>query len=179
MGRTDAGRDDRKLRELILYLASRSEEDPRFSSAKLNKLLFYCDFTAYRQLGQSITGHGYQKLQVGPVPKAMLPLLEQMKQDQDCVEIEREAYGRTQRRVQAKRNPETSVFSEDERQLTDRIIEELWEHSATEASDFSHGFIGWKAARLNEIIPYETVLVGDPAMPLTEGETEFCRQLAR
>lgn len=75
MDRTIADRtDDRKRRELILYLASRSEEDPRFSSTKLNKLLFYCDFTAYRQLGQSITGHGYQKLQFGPAPKAMLPI---------------------------------------------------------------------------------------------------------
>lgn len=43
--------DDRKMKELILYLASRSEEDPRFSATKLNKLLFYCDFTAYRRLG--------------------------------------------------------------------------------------------------------------------------------
>ena len=51
------GADDRKMKELILYLAARSEDDPRFSSTKLNKLLFYCDFTAYRQLGRSITGH--------------------------------------------------------------------------------------------------------------------------
>ena len=180
MDTTTAGlTNDRKMRELILYLASRSEEDPRFSSTKLNKLLFYCDFTAYRQLGQSITGHGYQKLRFGPAPKAMLPILEQMKQDRDCVEIEREVYGRTQRRVQAKRSPEMSVFSEDERQLADRIIEELWEHSATEVSDLSHDFIGWKAARPNELIPYETVFVGDPAMPLTSDEIEFCRQLAR
>jgi hypothetical protein len=32
--------DDRKMKELILYLASKSEEDPRFSSTKLNKLPF-------------------------------------------------------------------------------------------------------------------------------------------
>lgn len=180
MDRTVAGRtDDRKMRELILYLASKSEDDPRFSSTKLNKLLFYCDFTAYRDLGSSITGHRYQKLQFGPVPKAMLPILEQMKRDRDCVEVEREVYGRKQRRVQAKRSPETSVFSEDELHLADRILEDLWEHSATEVSDLSHDFIGWKAAAPNEIIPYETVFVGDPAMPLTEDEIEFCRQLER
>jgi hypothetical protein len=82
--------DDRKMTELILYLASRSEEDPRFSATKLNKLLFYCDFTAYRHLGQSITGHSYQKRPFGPVSKAMLPILEQMKRDGDCSESSRD-----------------------------------------------------------------------------------------
>jgi hypothetical protein len=42
----EVGMDDRKMKELILYLASKSEDDPRFSSTKLNKLLFYCDFEA-------------------------------------------------------------------------------------------------------------------------------------
>jgi hypothetical protein len=171
--------DDRKMRELILYLATRSEADPRFSSTKLNKLLFYCDFAAYRDLGRSITGHSYRKLPFGPAPKAMLPILDQMKRDQDCVEIERDHFGRTQRRVQAKRPPETSLFSAEELRLADRILADLWESSAAEVSDLSHDFIGWKAAALNEVIPYETVFVGDPAAPVSEDEVELCRRLAR
>lgn len=170
---------DRKMKELILYLAVKSEEDPRFSSTKLNKLLFYCDFAAYRDLGRSITGHSYRKLPFGPAPKAMLPILDQMKRDQDCVEIERDHFGRTQRRVEARRPPESSVFSPEELGLADRILADLWESSATEVSDLSHDFIGWKAAALNEIIPYETVFVGDPAAPVSEDEVEFCRRLAR
>jgi len=171
--------DDRKMKELILYLATRSESDPRFSSTKLNKLLFYCDFAAYRDLGRSITGHSYRKLPFGPAPKAMLPILDQMKRDQDCVEIEKDHFGRTQRRVQANRPPETSVFSAEEVLLADRILADLWESSATEVSDLSHDFIGWKAASLNEVIPYTTVFVGDPAMPVGDDEVEFCRRLAR
>jgi hypothetical protein len=171
--------DSKKMRELILYLATKSEADPRFSSTKLNKLLFYCDFAAYRDLGRSITGHAYQKLPFGPAPKAMLPILDQMKRDQDCVEIERDHFGRTQRRVQARRAPETSLFSAEELRLADRILADLWESSAAEVSDLSHDFIGWKAAALNEVIPYETVFVGDPATPVNDDEVEFCRRLAR
>jgi hypothetical protein len=169
--------NDRKMKELILYLATKSAEDSRFSSTKLNKLLFYCDFTAYQQLGQSITGHSYQKLQFGPAPKAMLPILEQMKRDEDCVEIERKVYGLKQRRVQAERAPETSLFSEEELRLADQILRDLWEQSATDVSDLSHEHIGWKAAAPGEIIPYETVFVGDPATPLSEEEMAFCRML--
>jgi uncharacterized phage-associated protein len=180
MTTTRAGQaSDKKMKELILYLASRSEADSRFSSTKLNKLLFYCDFTAYQELGRPMTGHSYQKLQFGPAPKAMLPILDQMKRSGDCVEIEREIYGLKQRRVQAERAPEVSVFTAEELRLADRILRDLWDQSATEVSDLSHEHIGWKAAALNEIIPFETAFVGDPSMPLTDGEIELCRQLER
>ncbi|HET9225720.1 MAG TPA: Panacea domain-containing protein [Thermoanaerobaculia bacterium] len=169
---------DDKMRELILYLAARSEADPRFSSTKLNKLLFYCDFGAYQQLGHSITGHSYRKLQFGPAPKAMLPILEQMKGDRECAEIERDHFGRSQRRVVALRSPDVALFSAEELRLADSIVEELWESNATAVSDLSHDFIGWKVAALNEIIPYETVFVGDPGLPVSEEEVEFCRQLS-
>jgi hypothetical protein len=169
--------DDEKMRELILYLATKSENDPCFSSTKLNKLLFYCDFAAYRQLGRSITGHSYQKLQFGPAPKAMLPILDQMKRDKDCTEIEKDHFGHAQRRVVALRAPEVSLFKPEELCLADHIVKDLWESNASEVSDLSHDFIGWKAAALNEIIPYETVFVGDPGLPVSEEEVEFCRQL--
>jgi hypothetical protein len=169
--------DDRKMRELILYLAVQSEQDPRFSSTKLNKLLFYCDFAAYRDLGRSITGHLYQKLPFGPAPKAMLPILDQMKRDRDCVEIERDHFGRTQRRVQASRQPEISLFSAEELRLADQILMNLWDSTAAEVSDLSHDFIGWKVAAFNEVIPYETVFVGDPETPVSEDEAAFCRRL--
>jgi hypothetical protein len=162
----EAQADDRKMKELILYLAAKSEGDPRFSSTKLNKLLFYCDFTAYRELGRSITGHSYQKLQFGPAPKAVLPILSQMQRDGDCDEVRKDYFGREQRRVK-------------ELQLADQILQELWESSASEVSDHSHGFIGWQAAEYNEVIPYETVFLGDPSTPVSEDEIEFCRQLER
>src|SRR5947208_2232571 len=171
--------DDQKMRELILYLAAKSEADPRFSSTKLNKLLFYCDFAAYRDLGRSITGHSYRKLPFGPAPKAMLPILDRMKRDLDCIEVERDHFGHTQRRVQAQRPPQLSLFSAEELRLADQILADLWESSAAEVSDLSHDFIGWKAAALNEVIPYETVFVGDPAMSVSEDEVEFCRRLTR
>jgi hypothetical protein len=175
----EAATDDRKMKELILYLASKSEEDPRFSSTKLNKLLFYCDFEAYRQLGHSITGHSYQKLPFGPAPKAVLPILSQMQRDGDCDEVRKDYFGKEQRRVKANRPSQTALFSEEELQLADQILKDLWESSASEVSERSHGFIGWQAAAINEVIPYETVFVGDPSTPVEEDEIEFCRQLER
>ncbi|HZQ34888.1 MAG TPA: hypothetical protein VFD32_03070 [Dehalococcoidia bacterium] len=48
--------DSRKLGELILYVAEKSSDDPRFGATKLNNILFFSDFLAFGQLGRSITG---------------------------------------------------------------------------------------------------------------------------
>ena len=38
-------------------------------------------------------------------------------------------------------------------------MEKFWKMNATEISDQSHIFLGWKAAHLQETIPYSTALV--------------------
>ena len=64
--------DGSKFRELVLYIAEQSEGDPRFGAVKLNKILYYSDFEAFRVLGESITGATYRKLSEGPAPLQML-----------------------------------------------------------------------------------------------------------
>lgn len=136
--------DDRKMKELIVYLTAKSEGDPRFSAEKLNKLLFYCDFTAHRQLGHSITGYSYQNLPSGPAPKALHV------------------------------TSDSSPLSVDELLFADQVIKDLWE-SGTD--DRSNDFIGWQAADLDETIPYAIVFLGDPLMPVSDDEVEFCKRL--
>ena len=73
--------DEQKLRELILLIARSSERDEHFGATKLNKILFYSDFWAYRKLGRSITGEVYRKLEHGPAPKRLLPVVRRMEKD--------------------------------------------------------------------------------------------------
>ncbi|MEP6936295.1 MAG: type II toxin-antitoxin system antitoxin SocA domain-containing protein [Nitrospirota bacterium] len=47
-------------------IAHKGKTDPRLGSVKLNKLLYYADFTAYRNLEKAITGAEYQHLPEGP-----------------------------------------------------------------------------------------------------------------
>ncbi|MDH5642316.1 MAG: Panacea domain-containing protein, partial [Nitrospira sp.] len=67
-----------KFKELILYVASQCEQDTYWNSTKLNKILFYSDFLAYKVNGQSITGADYFALERGPAPKALVPIREGM-----------------------------------------------------------------------------------------------------
>lgn len=172
---TYAEPSDEKLRELILYLALNSEGDPKFGRVKLNKLLFFCDFLAYKALGKPITGQEYQKLEFGPCPRAFVPICDKMIDDGDCAFRKGDHHGYTQHRLVALREPRPEVFSASEVDLIRDVIQELWNSNATEVSDLSHRFLGWELAEVGETIPYETILVTPPA-PLSDEEAEWARE---
>lgn len=168
--------DDEKLRELILYVCDRMESDANFGDVKLNKVLFYSDFTAYLRLGKSITGHRYKKQIYGPVLHAMLPFREKMIARKDCVLKTRKVLGGyTQQRTVALREPELSVFTPDEIALVDEMIERIRPLSAREISDISHDFFGWRVVDMGEEIPYEMVFLVQ--RELTAGERKRALQL--
>lgn len=168
--------DDRKFIELIIYVARRSEDDSKYGAVKLNKILFNADFLAYQVLGRSITGHPYKKLPNGPAPKAILPILKKLKESAEVKEEERSYYNRTQKRVVALREPDLGVFSAQEIVLIDDVLVSLRDGNATQVSDLSHEFVGWKAANLNEEIPYQTALI-DEKPEVTESDILFAESL--
>ena len=73
-----AGKSDERLRELILYIADRSQTDPRFGATKLNKLVFFADFQSYAERGKPITGCQYMRLPNGPVPRHLIPIRDRL-----------------------------------------------------------------------------------------------------
>ena len=166
---------DRRLQELILYVAERSEGDRRFGKTKLNKILFYVDFVAHRDLGQSITGQEYRKLPFGPVASGVEPALTRLEEAGDLVIRPERHSGYPQQRPLAVRRADPNVFSGAEIALIDEIIAELWDHSARDVSDLSHDFIGWKAAESGAVIPYDTVCVNIEGP--TDEDLEYARKL--
>jgi len=171
--RTDFPPADVKLRELIVYLSALSEGDKFWGAIKLNKLLFYCDFMAYLRFGQSITSQEYQALEQGPAPRRLKPVLEKMKKAGDIIERENFFHGFKQLQTVARRTAATETFSGPEVDLIHETIQRFWQMSATEISERSHTFLGWKLAQIGETIPYKTVLIG------TRKATEKERRLAR
>lgn len=153
-----------KFKELLLYFARECKDDPHFGATKLNKQLFFADFLAYERLGQSITGAEYLALPYGPGPKRLVPLRAEMVENDDLY-IEQRSF---QERIIALRNPNMKLFSKEEIEIVDEVIEALRDHDAEEVSQLSHKFLGWLAARAesdargyNVIIPYSAVFVSN------------------
>lgn len=171
--------DEAKFKELILYIAEQCASHPYFGATKLNKLLFFSDFIAYEELGESITGAEYMALEFGPGPRHLLPIREEMVLDGD-ITIEHVGL---QQRVIAQRTPDKEQFSPAERKIVDRVIAVLEFQDAEWVSELSHKFLGWKAAWAETLvtgkramIPYETVHVSN--RPLTEVEVADGKALA-
>ncbi len=153
------GPDDAKLKELILFIASRSEDDRNFGSTKLNKLLFFADFLAYVKLGGAITNHPYFRLTNGPAPRRMKPIIDAMIAEQSLAMQERDRYGRTQKVPIALRDADLKRFSSEEIAVVTEVLDALRSKNAKGISSLSHRFAGWKLAKDREEIPYEVALV--------------------
>ncbi|MFA5064193.1 MAG: Panacea domain-containing protein [Dehalococcoidia bacterium] len=159
--------DKNKFKELVLYIATKCESNAYYGATKLNKILFFSDFIAHEEIGESITGADYFALEHGPAPRLLKPIQEQM---QKAGEIAIEQRTRQVRTI-ALREPKLDSFSAAEIAIVDEVIKALCDRNANEVSDMSHGFLGWKAAwtesqatRRSVSIPYDTVFVSNPHM---------------
>lgn len=167
----------RKFAELVLYSAHKSENDPYFGAVKLNKILYYSDFNAYRRLGHSITGAEYRKFNEGPAPHEMLSMRKTMLDSQSILIESRQFFNNVQQRIVANREPDISVFSAEETEIVDETIYVLWNMSERQVSDLSHTEIGWKVARPGETIPYHTAWLSSG--PIPQDAEEYWREVVR
>ena len=168
-----------KFRELIVYIAQQCADDPTFGAVKLNKILFYADISAYRELQQPITGASYRKLSEGPAPKQLVEARESLVDAGRVTIQERPHFGLPQQRLVVERSAalDLSLFTERELELVDEVIEFFWRKSAREVSDYSLREPGWIMTDELEEIPYQAAHLS--AEPLDQ-ETELrAREVGR
>jgi len=167
---------DQKLKELILYVADRSVDDPHYGATKLNKILAASDFETYALLGEAVTGSAYQKLEYGPAPRHLKPVQRELIDEGSAQLVPRARASYVQQRLVALRPPNLGIFTAPQIALVDAIIERCRLFNATELSNISHGWDGWLAADLGEDIPYSTAYWSQHA--LTSDDIERGRALA-
>jgi hypothetical protein len=165
-----------KLRELILHIAWRSQDDPTFGAVKLNKILYYADFYAYRKLGASITGAEYQKLPDGPAPRQFLPTRATLLADRSIQLEYVQRFNFVQQRVVPRREPDYKHFTKEEIEVVNEVIDALRGKSARDVSDMSHEEMGWRLVDFYQTIPYRTAWLS--AEPLSEDELRLAQQVA-
>lgn len=151
----------KKYHELIKYICARVQAGSKLSKTKLYKIMFFCDFTAYRELGNCISGDLYIKYPHGPVPTHGEKELKTMiKADQ--IAVSHTLYrGKKGQQYVTTQDVDLSVFSQYEVSLIDAILEQFKDESAGKLSDLSHEFIGWQVVEIGKNIPYGTALLQD------------------
>jgi Protein of unknown function (DUF4065) len=154
------GFDAARFEALVLYVAARTQTDEHFGRTKLAKVLFYSDFSVYRDLGESLTGATYMHMPFGPFPK-QLEACEERLAAEGRVSLD---YGKD--RYEEKRivlkgtGPDLSHFEAWHIVLVDDWIQRIQAATAKQISDLSHKHPGWLIAPHNgDEIPYATALL--------------------
>jgi len=140
-----------KLKNTILFFIKGCEE---VYNTKMNKLLFYVDFFAFKEHAQAITGLGYKAIQYGPVPvrwDRVYSLIDGV--EQEIVEFPSGIFGT---RLNTSLMPDYSVFSENEVLILKKVLEKFKDVSAVAISDLSHKEDAWiKYSGTHEMINFK------------------------
>ena len=168
--------EPQKLEELIVYASEKSLTDQFYGKVKLNKILFYSDFTAYRRRGRSITGAVYQHLPNGPCPHQLLPAMNKLTSTAAVIEREESTYVGTRKRVVSMRPADRQVFDLDDLTIVDEVIKELAPLNSKQVSDLSHETMAWRLTADYQEIPYGTALLDDEGP--SEDDIAWLREVA-
>lgn len=165
-----------RLRELILYIAGISRNDPDFGATKLNKLLFYADFISFAENGRPLTHAQYRKKPHGPVPTSIDSLIVEMEANRDAAVVREGLAPYTHQRVFPLREARIDeYFTPSEIALVDEVVRTLHGLTATQVSEMPHEF-AWQIAEDNDLIPYDAVYLYD--RELSDQEVARAHELA-
>ncbi|MHB8642345.1 MAG: Panacea domain-containing protein [Gaiellaceae bacterium] len=159
--------NQRRFKDLLLYVAEKLQGDPTFGETKLNKALFFADVEAYRLLGRPVTGAEYQRNYHGPTARLYTVMRDDLR-NHGQLEVERRmVIDHEQDVVKPLVRPNMTQFSPQEISIIDAVIADLRSYTNTQISDRSHErSAGWRAKGQGETIPYEDWIIDpEPADP--------------
>lgn len=145
-----------KFTNMIIYFAEK--EKPY--KTKLNKLLFYSDFTYFKNYFKSISGARYRAIKYGPVPSDYDAVYNWLSKNKiiDIKETEEECG------VTEKINPliefHRDLFTANELDMIEQIYNKFKDFTPSKLRDYSHKEEAWKENKAtNKIIDYQKYAV--------------------
>lgn len=136
-----------KLKNIILYFI---EKCGGTFNTKMNKLLFYTDFLAYKTYGYGISGLAYKAIQFGPVPVRWDRVYSLI--DDIYPEIVEFTSGNCGTKLCSTLSPDYTCFSTEELKILDIVLERFKDTSASDISKLSHNEDAWKKYNTTNLI---------------------------
>ena len=168
-----------RFKELVLFVAYETRDDPRFGRTKLAKALFYTDFDAYGDERRSVTGATYRHYDEGPLPVDHIYDAERQLADEGWVRIKQPAFKGDEAKLipLRERAPEPRGFESWQLETLRIHIRQISEQTAGQVSDESHEHPGWEFTRDKKPIPYYMEFA--PRDKPSAATMELVRRLAR
>ncbi|MDQ3142821.1 MAG: DUF4065 domain-containing protein [Bacteroidota bacterium] len=147
----------RKFKNVLLYILERCAGKPNVGETVLYKLLYFSDFNYYELYEEQLTGAKYRKLPYGPVPQKLDTIILQMIDKGQLQRVKTQYHGYPQTRYLPLEKADLTELKASEKEIIDRVIDQMSDWSAAAISNFSHKDMPWLASKEGEEINYELV----------------------
>jgi len=144
-----------KFKNVLLYILERCAGKPNMGETVLNKLLYFSDFNYYELYEEHLTGAKYRKLPYGPVPQKLDTIIMQMIEDKQIQRIKTEYYDKMQTRYIPLVKADLMELKASEKDVIDKVIEQMSDWSAAAISSYSHKDLPWEVTEEGKDISYE------------------------
>lgn len=146
-----------KFKQILLYLTQKVGARANVGMTVLYKLLYFIDFDYYEKYEEQLMGLTYFKNTHGPAPREFVKVVEEMKKNEQLVEIKNKYFSHTQIKFLPLVDPDLSRITGQELEMIDSVIARYAGKSANELSELSHLDTPWACAEMGEDLHYEHV----------------------
>lgn len=150
-----------KFKNVLLYILERCAGKPNVGETVLYKLLYFSDFNYYELYEEHLTGAKYRKLPYGPVPQKFDTIIGQMIEKGQLQRVKTDYHGYPQTRYLPLEKADLTELRASEKEIIDRVIEQMSDWSAAAISNYSHKDMPWIATKEGEEINYELAFYRD------------------
>lgn len=150
-----------KFKNVLLYILEKCAGKPNVGETVLYKLLYFSDFNYYELYEEHLTGAKYRKLPYGPVPQKLDNIINQMIEKGQLQRVKTDYHGYPQTRYLPLEKADLTELRASEKEIIDKVIEQLSDWSAAAISNYSHKDMPWLASKEGEEINYELAFYRD------------------
>ncbi len=150
-----------KFKNVFLYIIERCAGKPNVGETVLYKLLYFSDFNYYEIHEEHLTGAKYRKLPFGPVPQKLDSIINQMIDDREIQRIKVSYFDKAQTRYIPLVSADLKTINGAEKEVIDKVIDQMSDWSAAAISNYSHKDMPWLASNEGDDIDYELVFYRD------------------
>jgi transcriptional regulator with XRE-family HTH domain len=144
-----------KFKNVLLYILERCAGKPNVGETVLYKLLYFSDFNYYELYEEHLTGAKYRKLPYGPVPQKLDTIINQMIDKGLLQRVKTQYHGFPQTRYLPLEKADLTELKASEKDVIDRVIEQMSDWSASAISNYSHNDLPWEVTDEGKEISYE------------------------
>jgi transcriptional regulator with XRE-family HTH domain len=151
-----------KFKNVLLYILEKCAGKPNVGETVLYKLLYFADFNYYELYEEHLTGAKYRKLPYGPVPQKLDTIINQM--------IDTGQLQQTRYLPLTKAN--LTELKASEKEVIDRVIDQMSDWSAAAISNYSHKDLPWEVTDEGKYISYELAFYREAPFSVRNYENE-------